>query len=156
MNEACLLLGSNIDPEKNIPLALQSLRQSPLIRVAQISSIWQTAAVGSAGADFLNVAVKVLVDCEFDCLKQMILSEIEKELGRVRTANKNAPRTIDLDVVVYNQKVMEDSLFELDHLILPVSELMPKIYSDKYHCTLEEQAAQRLHTTNAKKVNLVY
>jgi len=156
MNEACLLLGSNIDPEKNIPLALQSLRQSPLIRVTQISSIWQTAAVGSAGADFLNVAVKVLVDCEFDCLKQMILSEIEKELGRVRTDNKNAPRTIDLDVVVYNQKVMEESLFELDHLILPVSELMPKIYSDKYHCTLEEQAAQRLHTTNAKKVNLVY
>jgi len=156
MNEACLLLGSNIDPEKNIPLALQSLRQSPLIRVTQISSIWQTAAVGSAGADFLNVAVKVLVDCEFDCLKQMILSEIEKELGRVRTDNKNAPRTIDLDVVVYNQKVMEESLFELDHLILPVSELMPKIYSDKYHCTLEEQAAQRLHLTNAKKVNLDY
>ena len=156
MNEACLLLGSNIDPEKNIPLALQSLRQSPLIRVVQISSIWQTAAVGSAGADFLNVAVKVLVDCEFDCLKQMILSEIEKELGRVRTADKNAPRTIDLDVVVYNQKVMEDSLFELDHLILPVSELMPQIYSDKYHCTLEERAAQRLHLTNAKKVNLDY
>ena len=156
MNEACLLLGSNIDPEKNIPLALHSLRQSPLIQVEQISSIWQTAAVGSEGADFLNVAVKVLVNCEYDCLKQMILSEIEKELGRVRTEDKNAPRTIDLDVVVYNQRMMDDNLFEWDHLILPVSELMPQIYSDKYHCTLEDQAAKRLRLTTAKKVNLAY
>lgn len=154
MNDVYLLLGSNIEPEKNIPLALQSLKESGLLEVVSVSSVWQTRAVGSKAEDFLNVAVNIRTTCELNCLKQMVIGEIEKKLGRVRTPDKNAPRTIDLDVVVYNHLILDKDVFNQDHIILPMAEIHPRLFSDEQKRTLGEIYTLRIKQTQAKKVDL--
>lgn len=152
MNDVYLLLGSNIDPEKNIQLAIRALQESDLLELVKISSTWLTKAVGSDADDFLNLAVNIHTTCELDCLKQMVIGEIEKQLGRVRTEDKYAPRTIDLDVIVYNNQVVDADVFGLDHVILPMAELLPDLYSTEQDCTLHELSDQREKHTLAVKM----
>lgn len=54
-----------------------------------------------------------------------ILKLIEKEQGRVRTANKNGPRTIDLDLIVFNGDVLDDDVYERNFLKQAIEELLP-------------------------------
>ncbi len=156
MNEAYLLLGSNIDPEKHISQALDALNKSPLLEVKEISTTWRTKAVGTISDDFLNVAVLITTGCELHCLKEMILGEIENNLGRIRTEDKNAPRTIDLDIIAFNDELLDPDVFELDHLTLPLADLMPDLYSEKYGCTLVQHFATRSLLTKATRVELIY
>ncbi len=156
MNEAYLLLGSNIDPEKHIPQALDALTKSPLLEVKEISTTWRTKAVGTISDDFLNVAVLITTGCELHCLKEMILGEIENDLGRIRTEDKNAPRTIDLDIIAFNDELLDPDVFELDHLTLPLADLMSDLYSEKYGCTLAQHFATRSLLTKATRVELIY
>lgn len=151
MNEVYLLLGSNIDPEKHIPQALDALYKSPLLEVKKISTTWRTKAVGTISDDFLNVAVLITTGCELHCLKEMILGEIENNLGRIRTEDKNAPRTIDLDIIVFNDELLDPDVFELDHLTLPLADLLPDLYSEKYGCTLSQHYVNKLPVTLATK-----
>ncbi len=152
MNDVYLLLGSNIEPEKHVKLALQSLHDSELLEVVNISSIWQTKAVGASAPDFLNVAVNIQTTCELHCLKEIVLGEIEENLGRVRTVDKNAPRTIDLDVIVFNNQIVDKEVFIQDHVMLPMAELLPDLYSEDHGCTLLKLSADRLKQTLAKKI----
>jgi len=151
MHDVYLLLGSNIEPEKNISLAIRSLMDSTQLMVKRISAVWQTKAIGSSGADFLNVAVHIRITCELGCLKEMVIGEIEKKLGRVRTGDKYAPRTIDLDVIVFDHIVIDKDVFQLDHIMLPISELLPELFSDEYQCTLIDLSRERKKHTLAKK-----
>lgn len=153
MNDVYLLLGSNINPEKNIPQAIRSLKKSTLLEVKRISSTWRTKAVGSDADDFLNLAVNIHTTCELDCLKEMVIGEIEKQLGRVRTEDKNAPRTIDLDVIVFNHKIVDAEVFRLDHILLPMAELLPDLYSSKLNCTLLDLSQLREKHTLAVKID---
>ncbi len=149
MNTAYLSIGSNIDPEKNLPEALRRLSQ--IAEVCGTSSIWKTPSVGYAGPDFLNAIVCVTTDFDAHTLKEEYLCSIEAEMGRVRTANKNAPRTIDLDILLFNQEILDVSVFKLDHLILPLAELIPALRQDESSPTLKEIADERLTHTSACK-----
>lgn len=126
MNEAFLLLGSNIEPEKNILKALEYLNQN--FRIINVSNTWQTKAVGSKAADFLNTAVQLETSLDDHTLKEHCLCQIEELLGRVRQADKNAPRTIDLDIILFNGIVLDEAVFRHAHLILPFSELLPDLH----------------------------
>ncbi len=53
------------------------------------------------------------------------LREIESGLGRVRTGNKNGPRTIDLDILVWNGEVVDDDVYEREFLKTSIRELLP-------------------------------
>ena len=55
------------------------------------------------------------------------LKGVENELGRVRTANKYGPRTIDLDIVIWDGKIVNQDLIERDFLKTAVSEVLPEI-----------------------------
>lgn len=125
MSQAILGLGSNISPDQNLPEALRQLAR--LVKVLAVSSRWETAAVGSNGPAFLNAAVLIETDLSSQTLKQQVLAHIESALGRVRTVDKNAPRTIDLDILVFAGEVFDPNLFRLDHLILPVAEIAPEL-----------------------------
>ena len=59
-----------------------------------------------------------------------VLRGIENELGRIRTANKDGPRTIDLDVVVWNGGIVDDDVFQRDFLKQAVLELMPSLQDE--------------------------
>jgi 2-amino-4-hydroxy-6-hydroxymethyldihydropteridine diphosphokinase len=122
-HQVCLLLGSNIEPEQNLKLAIELLRKK--VRTVQVSSVWETPSKGSPGPNFLNCAMLVTTTLEAKELKERVLRPLEAQLGRERTADKNAPRTIDIDIVLYDDKELDPDLWFYAHRAVPVSEILP-------------------------------
>jgi 2-amino-4-hydroxy-6-hydroxymethyldihydropteridine diphosphokinase len=137
----CLCLGSNINPADNIHRAVMLLREHGWDFA--YSSCYETQAVGSSGANFFNMAACLYTHLKPAAFKQQVIARIEKQLGRVRTADKNAPRTIDLDIIVYDNLVQDPQLWQQVYLALPISELIPELVHPESGETLP-QVAQRL------------
>jgi 2-amino-4-hydroxy-6-hydroxymethyldihydropteridine diphosphokinase len=142
-NRVCLILGSNINPEENIQRALRKLGQ--IFPVEGVSEVWETPAVGSDGPNFLNAAMVITTSLDARTLKERVLRPLEARLGRVRTADKNAPRTLDIDIVAWNALILDHEVWRQAHLAVPVAELLPCYQSDETGEYLE-QAARRLST----------
>jgi 2-amino-4-hydroxy-6-hydroxymethyldihydropteridine diphosphokinase len=142
-HQACLLLGSNIQPEYNLLLAIDELNKH--LTIHQISQVWETAPVGSAGPNFLNAAILVRTPLEQNDLKQEILYPLEARLGRVRTADKNAPRPIDVDILLFDGIVLDQSLWHFAFRAVPVAELLPELRSEAGEL-LKEIAGKFVHT----------
>ncbi len=119
----CLLLGSNIRAEETLPQAVERLLE--LVVVLQTSSVWESQAVGSDGPPFLNAALLAKTPLDAGSLKKLVMLPLEAQLGRVRTKDKNAPRTIDIDLIVFDQHVQDPGLWNLAHIAVPVSEILP-------------------------------
>jgi 2-amino-4-hydroxy-6-hydroxymethyldihydropteridine diphosphokinase len=106
MNQAYLSLGSNIQPEKNLPEAVARLAQFGMVRA--VSVVWETAPYGFTDQpNFLNAALLLDTPLAAKALLTEAIATIEDALGRVRKKNKNAPRTIDLDLVLFNREVLQ-------------------------------------------------
>jgi len=125
LNKAYLMLGSNIHPELNIPRALGLLNKS--FTVCRVSHTWRTQSVGRQADDFFNTAVEIETGLTEILLKEKCLCHIEEIMGRVRENDKNAPRTIDIDIVVFNHSVLEPEIFTREHLAVPLAELLPDL-----------------------------
>lgn len=133
------MLGSNIDKETNLPAAVRLLRA--WTTVLQVSGVYETAPVGLVQqAMFWNTAVLIETPLSPAELKVTVLSAIERQLKRVRQADKNAPRTIDLDIVLFNEEVRDydagdgrfrpipdPDLLKFPHVAVPVAELAPNM-----------------------------
>lgn len=106
-HRAYLGLGSNIAPEDNLPRAVRAL--SRWGRVIAVSQTWETEPVGFVDqSNFLNAAVLLRTSLSPDELYTGPIATIERELGRVRNPdNKNAPRTIDVDVLLFDNEVLQ-------------------------------------------------
>jgi len=148
ISQACLLLGSNIAPEQNIPRAVALLSQH--VEVDLTSSIWETPAVGSSGPNFLNAAVLVRTDLQPHQLKSQVLHFIENHLGRIRSQDKYAPRPIDLDIVAWDCQVIDPDVWAYAHAAVPVSQVLP---CDTHSTTGESlsQVARRLMESTSIK-----
>lgn len=124
-NRAVLGLGSNIDPEENIRKAIEII--SGEVSLIKTSSFVETEPVGfEEQRSFINGALLIETPLGAFELKRR-LREIEGELGRVRTANKNGPRTIDLDILVWNGEVVDADVYERGFLRDSIKELLPGI-----------------------------
>ena len=125
MNTAVISLGSNIEPGRNIAEARRRLREK--FNILSESKFVATKPVGAAGQpDFLNGAVLLTTDLEKNTC-QAVLRGIEASLGRKRSANKFAARTIDLDIVVWNKKIVDQDFYQRDFLKNSVLELIPDL-----------------------------
>lgn len=107
-------VGSNIDPETNIPRALAALARQPEVTLAGISTFYRTAPLSdpnrSSGLesrrtsdpdpDFFNGVVEIRTGMSPGQLLD-VFADIEEELGRERMGNRFAPRTMDLDLLLY-------------------------------------------------------
>ncbi len=125
--EVIILLGSNIDPAENIRRGAHLLsKRLPILRA---SSVWLTLAVGTNGPDFYNAAVLCQTNATEDILKHEILRPLETSLGRVRTSNKYAPRTLDMDMIILDGIVLDVRLWNTAFIMLPVAELEPALTS---------------------------
>jgi 2-amino-4-hydroxy-6-hydroxymethyldihydropteridine diphosphokinase len=120
-----ILSGSNINPVTNTRQALALLRRQ--VEVLQTSNAWESRAVGSPGPNFLNLAVKALTDRSYDDLKFCVLREIEAKLGRVRSSDKNSPRPIDLDIILYDGQVTDPNIWTRAHVAIPMADLIPNL-----------------------------
>lgn len=139
--EVFLGLGSNILAEQNLPRAVALLSQA--VQIEAISTAWHTPAVGAPGPDFLNAAILIRTRQSSQALKQNVIRRIEAQLGRKRTQDKNAPRTIDIDILIFDNRVIESEIWERAFLAVPLSELVPDLCNPKSGESLQH-IAQRL------------
>jgi 2-amino-4-hydroxy-6-hydroxymethyldihydropteridine diphosphokinase len=125
-------LGSNIEPERNLKRAVRELAERT--GLVEVSPVYETAPVGKEDqANFLNAAAVIRTAHSAEALKREVLSEIEQALGRVRTEDKNAPRTIDLDIALFDYEVLEighrhvpdPDIAEYAHIAVPLADVAP-------------------------------
>jgi 2-amino-4-hydroxy-6-hydroxymethyldihydropteridine diphosphokinase len=131
-NIAYLSLGSNIEPEDNLKSAVRML--ATLTYLMAVSSVWETRPLGMANQpNFLNAAAIVKTDLEAKRLKWQVIDRIEQCLGRVRQINKNVPRPIDIDIMLFNHQIIElgdrhipdPELLERPFVAIPLAEIAP-------------------------------
>ncbi len=120
MNRAYLSLGSNIEPAQNLRAAIELLATHT--RLLAVSSVWETAPVGITDQpNFLNAAALIATDLRPSALKWQVLRAIEAQLHRDRSGHRFGPRTIDIDLVLFN-----NATFELDGSPIPDPDVLAR------------------------------
>lgn len=128
---AILELGSNIEPEANLPRAVSALSEIGNIRA--ISKAYRTEPFGPPGQPpFVNAALSMETDLEPLALRQR-LRQIEADIGRQRGFYKYAPRAIDIDLCLYGQRTLnqerlelpDPDIFERPYLARTIAEIAP-------------------------------
>ncbi len=137
-------IGSNINREFNIRRAVQALHEyyDPIA----ISPVYETAAVGFEGEDFLNLAVSFESDQSVEAIAAS-LKAIEDRIGRDRSQPKFSARTIDLDLLTYDDQVLDEGDIQIPrHEILKnafVLKPLSDIHGDRLH-PLEHKTYRQL------------
>ena len=116
MHTAYLSLGSNLDPERYLRLAVAALRQQ--FADVQVSTAWRFPAVGFEGPAFVNAAAAVRTSWSPQALNDW-LHALEDAHGRDRSGPRYGDRTLDIDIVLFDDLVLEGS----GHLRIPRGEL---------------------------------
>ncbi len=157
-------MGSNIEPETNLKRAIELLEERGTITA--VSHAYRTPPQGfSDQAEFLNLALCMTTSLEPETLKHTVLDWIEQELKRVRDPkNKNAPRTIDLDISLWNEEVFEygekpwrvpdPDILRFAHVVLPLAEVAPAYLHPIEKITLSE-IASRFEDTHFETIRLI-
>ena len=146
MNEshkAYLNLGSNIQPEINIGRAIELLRSYGEIR--KVSRAWESESVGAPGPNYLNVCVSFVSSHTKIELKEHVIYVIETQLGRIRTEDKYIPRTIDIDIILFDDKPQANDIWETGFVVVPLAEIYPE-YENPITSEKITDAATRLRS----------
>lgn len=166
MNRVFLSIGSNIDREKNLPAAIRLLQAR--VPVLAISSVYETAPTGLEEQPFFfNAAVLIETTLEPTEIKDQIIAEVESALARERQEDVNAPRTIDIDIALFNDAVLEyvpadgrprllpdPDLLQMVHVIVPVAELAPDQLHPETGERLQDIAARLLEASGGRRIRL--
>ena len=124
-HEVVIGLGSNIDPEANLEQAVMELESR--FKVSKRSKWTRTKPIGIQDQpDFYNGALLLETELEQQSLKKE-LKRIEDILGRDRSLPKFGPRTIDLDILIWNNEVVDEDYYERDFLRKGVEEIIPDL-----------------------------
>ena len=131
MVTAFLAVGSNLgDRKRNIKLAIRKIKRLKNTKILKVSKIILSKPQGGvAQGNFLNGAISIKTKLSAARLLQA-LKRIENELGRRKTV-KNGPRTIDLDILLYGDRIIERNnlkiphprMFEREFVIRPLLEI---------------------------------
>lgn len=137
-------LGANLGARRaTLRAAVAALGGLGAVRAC--SSLWETAAVGAVGGpDYLNAAAALETSLAPEALLDELLA-IERRLGRVRTV-RDAPRTIDLDILLWEQRILDGERLAVPHprlhqrafALLPLSEIAPDALHPVLHMTVRE------------------
>lgn len=121
-SNTCIIgIGSNINTETNISKMLEILKDH--VEIVKVSEMIKTKPIGIENqSDFTNGAVKIKTELNREDLNHL-LKKIEDEMGRDRTAPKFGPRNIDLDIVIWNDEIVDDDYYTRDFLRKSVSEI---------------------------------
>jgi 2-amino-4-hydroxy-6-hydroxymethyldihydropteridine diphosphokinase len=152
MTLAYIALGSNLgDRWENLSAAVRRLRAEPGLRVIATSEFYETAPLDCppGSGDFLNAVFAVETDRSPEDLL-VLLHRIEHQFGRVR-GETNAPRTLDLDLLLYGDRVINTPqlvvphprMHERDFVLVPLVEIAPDAVHPTLRKTVKELAAGR-------------
>ncbi len=132
MARVYLGLGSNIDPEKNLRLGIAELRRR--YGDIELSAVYRSPPVGFEGDDFLNLVARL----ESEKSPLSICDEIEvihNLSGRDRSGGKWEARSLDIDLLLYNDMVADDppvrvprdDILDYSFVLRPLAELAPEL-----------------------------
>lgn len=121
---AYLNLGSNIRPETHLVRAVELLHDYG--KALKVSSAWESRSVGAEGPNYLNACVLFKTGFMLVELKERVIRPIEAALGRTRSENKFSPRTIDIDIVLFDDIPYNDKFWQYAFVIVPLAEIYPE------------------------------
>ncbi len=158
MHQAFIALGSNLeDPQAQVERALETIANTTNIKLIKASSLYRTLPVGYDNQpDFINAVAEIETDLNPLALLHTLL-EIETQHGRERPF-PNAPRVLDLDVLLYEGVATSSPALTLPHprmhtrgfVMLPLAEIAPKIsignhgYADDLAAKCDNQGVSKL------------
>jgi len=134
MNKAYLLMGGNVGDTRKSLLQATAILEAECGTITRKSSIYITAPWGKADQqNFLNQALLLTTNLSAKELMSSIL-QIEEKMGRQRL-EKNGPRVIDIDILLFNDVIVEDRLLTIPHpalqyrrfALIPLAELLPTL-----------------------------
>jgi len=136
VGQRCFIaLGANLgDPVATVKAAILALRELAQAEFIAASSLYRTAPVGlKHQPDFINAVVELVAVVPAPTLLESLF-EIEARFGRQRSV-KNAPRTLDLDLLLYGDEVSNDPYLTLPHprmherafVLAPLAEIAPRL-----------------------------
>lgn len=149
-NAAYISIGSNIAAEQNLVAAVARLRR--YTTVLALSPVYRSEPQGyTEQAPFLNMAAKIHTLRSPSDFKHAVIDRIEAELKRARDpSNKNAPRTIDLDIALWNDamflygaklwRIPDPDIVRFAHVALPLADLAPDYRHPAAGATLRDIA----------------
>lgn len=133
-NIAYIGIGSNLgNVLQNVGEAIEILRDLPDTRLDRLSSLYRTAPVDATGDDYVNAVARLITGLSPDNLLHALWN-IENRLGRERPF-RNAPRTLDLDILLYNADQINTRQLTIPHprmaerafVLVPLAEIDPNV-----------------------------
>jgi len=129
-------IGSNQqDPAKQAQQAIEALRNLPNSELLQCSSLYCSAPMGPQDQpDYINAVAKI--ETQLSAIELLdALQSIEQNQGRVRKDNRWGPRTLDLDIILYDNKKIDSDRLTIPHygmqdrefVLYPLAEISPKL-----------------------------
>ncbi|PIP80149.1 MAG: 2-amino-4-hydroxy-6-hydroxymethyldihydropteridine diphosphokinase [Gammaproteobacteria bacterium CG22_combo_CG10-13_8_21_14_all_40_8] len=143
MNTIYLGIGSNVEPEKYIPKALDLLKQT--FQSCEFSRQFLSESVGFSGEDFINLVAKIETVLELEALVRKLqqledivgsadLENIDQDINELQPRAKFKPRTIDIDLLLYGDRVCDKpvklprtDIVDYAFVLWPLSELAPNL-----------------------------
>lgn len=150
-----LSLGSNLGKrKKNLREAIRFLGENSNIKIKRISSFYETEPIGPPQPKYINAAIELETELNpfailFECKK------IEGILGREPSSEKWGPRPIDLDILLYNDEIINESDLVIPHPLMhkrkfvlkPLAEIAPEVI----HPMLNKRIKKLLQDETHKK-----
>ena len=145
MNKAYLLLGGNIGERLANLEKAQQLLEKQVGHIIKVSGIYETASWGKTDQpDFLNQVLLIESGLTAEQMMEQIF-DVENKMGRVRT-EKNASRIIDIDILFFNEEIIEASNITIPHpqiqnrkfVLYPLNELSPNFIHPVLKKTVQE------------------
>lgn len=125
MNKVVIVAGSNIEAKINMQKARSNL--SEICTILKESKVYKTKpVVFLEQPNFLNAAFLVQTKDNQEEFKKK-LKDIEKKQGRTKTENKAGPRCIDLDITVWNGKIVDQDFYKYNYIKDTVLEVVPEL-----------------------------
>jgi 2-amino-4-hydroxy-6-hydroxymethyldihydropteridine diphosphokinase len=148
---ACVALGANLgDAVVTVQQALRDVAGLPETQLIKASSLYRSAPYEAQGPDFINAVA--LIQTQLSPLALLhALQSLELQSGRERPF-KNAPRTLDLDIIFYGDLSLDTLELTLPHprwherafVLQPLAEVWPEQVSSEQLAAVQDQAIQRM------------
>ncbi len=136
-------IGSNIDAERYIRGAVDALREK--YGELRLSSVYESESIGFEGDNFLNLVAGTQTDQSVEEVLDT-LHEIENRFGRMRTGPRFSSRTLDLDLLLYDDQVLQDQGIDIPReeitrnafVLQPLAEIAPQLRHPQQQLTMQE------------------